>query len=70
MSDKDSVLGDIDPIKQGGHNEPVNQADGDANQPPEKDGARVNSDPVPERGSRNYHPRGGATGSIIGNRPE
>ena len=70
MSNTDSVLGDIDPIKQDSDRQPVNQADGDANQPPEKDGTRVNRDPAPERGSRNYHPRGGATGSIIGNRPE
>ena len=70
MSNKESVLGDIDPIKRDGHSDAVNQADGDANQPPEKDGTRVNRDPAPERGTRNFHERGGATGNILGNRPE
>lgn len=70
MSEKNSILGDIDPINKGEHSDPVPQADGDANQPPEKDGTRVNRDPAPELGSRNYHHRGGATGNNLGNRPE
>jgi hypothetical protein len=58
MSEKDSVLGDIDPIKRGGRNEASDQADGAAHQPPEKDSPRVNRDPAPEMGgTRNFRQR-------------